>query len=88
MTARQCPDMPCDVVLETEEWHAIYIVSQRAKPPEEPPPLDIMVRMLAGFGGFLNRKHDGHPGNKSVWIGLQRTRDFVLALAAQRDIDP
>jgi hypothetical protein len=88
MTARQCPDMPCDVVLETEEWHAIYIVSQRSKPPEEPPPLDTMVRMLAEFGGFLNRKHDGHPGNKSVWIGLQRTRDFVLALAAQRDADP
>ena len=88
MTARRCPDMPCDVILETEEWQAIYIVSQRQKPPEEPPPLDTMVRMLAGFGGFLNRKHDGHPGNKSVWIGLQRVRDFVLAIDAQRAADP
>jgi len=82
MSARRCPDLPCDVVFETEEWHAIYIVSQRAPPPDEPPPLDTIVRMLAGFGGFLNRKHDGPPGNKSIWIGLQRTRDFVLALAA------
>jgi hypothetical protein len=87
MTGRRCPDMPCDVILETDEWRAIYIVSERAKPPKEPPPLDTIVRMLAGFGGFLNRKHDGHPGNKSVWIGLQRTRDFVLALAAQREAD-
>ena len=88
MTGRRCPDMPCDVVFETEEWHAVYIVSERRPPPEEPPPLDTMVRMLAGFGGFLNRKHDGHPGNKSVWIGLQRTRDFVLALAAHKAADP
>lgn len=82
MTARHCPELPCDVVFETEEWHAIYIVSQRTPPPDRPPPLDTIVRMLAGFGGFLNRKHDGPPGNKSIWIGLQRTRDFVLALAA------
>ena len=82
MTARHCPDLPCDVLFETEEWRAIYIVSQRAPPPDQPPPLDTIVRMLAGFGGFLNRKHDGPRGNKSIWIGLQRTRDFVLALAA------
>mgnify|MGYP006430419741 CR=1 FL=1 len=82
MTARDCPELPCDVVFETEEWRAIYIVSQRAPPPDRPPPLDTIVRMLAGFGGFLNRTHDGPPGNKSIWIGLQRTRDFVLALAA------
>jgi len=84
MTGRRCPEMPCDVILETDEWRAIYIVSERAKPPQEPPPLDTIVRMLAGFGGFLNRKHDGHPGNKSVWIGLQRTRDFVLGIAAYK----
>jgi len=23
-----------------------------------------MVRLIAGFGGFLGRKHDGHPGLK------------------------
>ncbi len=88
MTGRRCPDLPCDVILETEEWHAIYMVSERAQPPDEPPPLDTIVRMLAGFGGFLNRKHDGHPGNKTVWIGLQRTRDFVLALAAYKAAGP
>jgi len=88
MTGRTCPDLPCDVVLETEEWHAIYMVSERAPPPPEPPPLDTLVRMLAGFGGFLNRKHDGPPGNKCVWIGLQRTRDFVLALRAYQAAGP
>jgi len=28
-----------------------------------------MVRMIAGLGGFLNRKSDGFPGPKTLWIG-------------------
>jgi hypothetical protein len=43
-----------------------------------------MVRMVAGFGGFLNRKGDGFPGPQTIWIRLQRGRDFVLAIEATR----
>jgi hypothetical protein len=31
----------------------------------------------------LARKGDGPPGPKAIWIGLQRVRDFVLALEAR-----
>jgi hypothetical protein len=82
--ARDCPDMSCDVVFETAEWQAVYLVSERKAPPKTPPSLDRMVRMVAGFGGFLNRKGDGFPGPQTLWIGLQRAADFVLALDAQR----
>lgn len=82
---RACPELPCDRVFETEEWQAIYIVAQRRRPPPTPPALNDIVRMIAGFGGFLGRKQDGEPGPKVMWIGLQRTRDFVLALAAGRN---
>jgi len=64
----------------------VYLVTQRKPPPSEPPSLDTMVRMVAGLGGFLNRKNDGFPGSKTLWIGLQRVPDFVLALKAQRSI--
>jgi hypothetical protein len=67
-----------------EEWRAVYLVTQRQAPPDEPPSLDTMVRMVATFGGFLNRKSDGFPGPKTLWIGLQRIPDFVVALEAQR----
>jgi hypothetical protein len=83
MLGRECPDMPCDAVFADEEWRAVYIVVKREPPPDTPPPLNTIVRMVASFGGFLNRKHDGFPGAKSLWIGLQRTRDFVLAMEAQ-----
>ena len=81
---RDCPEMPCDAVFAEEEWRAVYLVTQRQPPPEQPPTLDTMVRMLATLGGFLNRKGDGFPGPKAIWIGLQRAADFVLALQAQR----
>ena len=42
--------------------------------------------MIARLGGFLARKGDGDPGPKALWIGLQRTRDFVLALNAREAV--
>ena len=36
----------------------MYLVTERKPPPDEPPSLDAMVRMVAGLGGFLNRKRD------------------------------
>jgi len=86
MLGRECPEMPCDTVFADEEWKAAYLVTQRKPPPEQPPSLDTMVRMVASLGGFLNRKSDGFPGPKTLWIGLQRIPDFVLALDAQRSI--
>jgi hypothetical protein len=86
MLGRECPEMPCDTVFADEEWQAVYLVTQRKPPPEKPPSLDTMVRMVASLGGFLNRKCDGFPGPKTLWIGLQRVPDFVLALDAQRSI--
>ena len=86
MLGRECPEMPCDTVFADEEWKAAYLVTQRKPPPAQPPSLDTMVRMVASLGGFLNRKSDGFPGPKTLWIGLQRIPDFVLALDAQRGI--
>ena len=86
MLGRDCPEMPCDAVFADEEWKAVYLVTQHKAPPDEPPSLDTMVRMIASLGGFLNRKNDGFPGPKTLWIGLQRAADFVLALEAQRGV--
>jgi hypothetical protein len=57
-------------VFSDEAWQALYLVTQRQPPPDEPPSLDTMVRMVATLGGFLNRKHDAFPGPQTLWIGL------------------
>lgn len=84
MMGRECPELPCDVVFETSEWQAVHLVATKTRPPANPPTLNSIVRMIASFGGFLGRKHDGEPGPQSIWIGLQRTRDFVLTLEASK----
>ena len=70
--------------MEAHHDHLGPAIVQREPPPQHPPSLDHMVRMVAGLGGFLNRKNDGFPGVQTLWIGLQRAADFVLALDAQR----
>lgn len=70
-----------------EEWRAVCLVTQRKPPPKQPPSLDTVVRMMASLGGFLNRIHDGFPGPKTLWVGLQRVPDFALPLDAQRSVE-
>jgi len=79
---RECPDLPCEVVFDPEECQAAWIVAYRRPPPDTPPNLSDMVRLIAGFGGFLGRKHDGHPGPKAIWEGMQKVRAFAMALEA------
>ncbi len=87
MIGRDCPELPCDLILDDEEWKAVYIVAKQEQPPPTPPTINEMIRMIAGFGGFLNRKGDGMPGPQTIWIGLQRSKDFVLAINSQRKAD-
>lgn len=86
MLGRKCPNLSCDAIFDTDEWQAVYIVTKRAHPPQQPPRLDDMVKMIASYGGYLNRKGDGEPGPKTLWIGLQRVRDFVLGVNAQKEL--
>jgi len=79
MMGRKCPDMPCDAVLSVEEWKAVYTVVTKQSPPRTPPSLGEMVEMIAKLGGYLGRRHDGPPGPKTMWIGVQRMRDFAGA---------
>jgi hypothetical protein len=87
MLGRACPDMDCEAVFAREEWQAAYLVARRCPPPATPPRLGEMVVLVATLGGYLNRKHDGPPGPKTVWVGLQRLREFVIALQAREDLE-
>jgi len=84
MLGRSCPDMACDAVFDTEEWQAAYAIKHKQRPPDEPPDLNTMICIVASFGGFLGRKSDGFPGPQSIWIGLQRVRDFAEGIAFQK----
>jgi hypothetical protein len=62
--------------LSPEEWQAAGILSMKC-PPKQAPTLNTVIRLMAGLGGFLGRKGDGKPGMKTLWLGLERVRDFA-----------
>jgi hypothetical protein len=79
---RHCPDISCECVFSKEEWQTTYVVVHRKKPPEIPPPLNEMTRMVASLGGYLNRKSDPEPGVKTMWIGLRNMQEHLKAREA------
>lgn len=87
MLGRNCPDMDCSAVFETNEWHSVYAIVTKKTPPKIPPKLNEMILMIAKLGGFLGRKSDGYPGPSVMWIGMQRMKDFTLAWETFRSMD-
>jgi hypothetical protein len=83
---RECPGLPCDVVFDTEEWQAAWIVSKRQQPPKTPPILAEMVLIVAGFGGFLARKSDGFPGPKAIWEGIEKVRHYAVGIEVSKAV--
>ena len=77
MLGRECPELPCEAVFTKEEWQACYAIHR--KTPMTIPTLKEMVSLVGQLGGYLARKGDGPPGPQTIWIGLQRLRDFALA---------
>jgi hypothetical protein len=88
---RECPELPCEAVFAPEEWQAVYQSSTGRPAPTSPrqmPSLGEVLIMVAKLGGYLNRKGDGPPGPQTVWIGLQRTRDFAIAWTIFQQMPP
>ncbi len=76
--ARENPELPCDTILETHEWQSLYCHFHGFPlPPSEPPSIKQAVIWIAQLGGFLARRHDGFPGVKTLWRGLQRLHDIA-----------
>jgi cytochrome c oxidase subunit IV len=87
MQSREVTNMPCDILLELEEWQALYCYIHNTKtPPTQPPTLEAATRMIARLGGFLGRKGDGHPGATTIWRGLQRLQDIAAAWSLGRQL--
>ena len=77
---RSLPELPADLLFETEEWQAAYILNKKPV-PKKTPDLNSVVRLIAQLGGFLGRKGDGEPGAKTLWLGLRDIAVFVQVCA-------
>jgi Transposase Tn5 dimerisation domain/Transposase DNA-binding len=82
---RTCPELDAQLLFEPDEWRAAFILNRKT-PPDTPPHLNEVVRLVAMLGGFLARKGDGEPGVKTIWQGLQRVMDFATGLRFAREL--
>lgn len=81
---REVPHASGELAITQTEWKTLWLKKHRekikaglmkAEPPEEIPDLCTITRWIAGFGGFLNRKGDGHPGILTLARGWVRIMD-------------
>ncbi len=79
------PEWSADLFFSETEWVGAYVLNKK-KPPKQVPALREVVRLMAQLGGFLARRGDGEPGVKSLWLGIQRLRDFVFGVEHRREI--
>jgi Transposase DNA-binding/Transposase Tn5 dimerisation domain len=77
---RSSPEMDCEAIFEPAEWKSVWAVTRGESPPETPPALGTMIRLVAQLGGYVNRPgRKDPPGPQTVWLGLQRARDLAWA---------
>lgn len=85
--SRTLPKAACSVLLEPDEWQALYCVIHKvAVAPTKPPSLYQAVHWIAQLGGFLGRKHDGPPGATVLWKGFQRLADMTYMYQVMRPL--
>ena len=89
MLARAVPEMPCNILLEIEEWQALYCAIHHCPtPPEAPPSLDQAVRWIAQLGGFVGRRRRDQPGAETLWRGFQHLTDLTKMYHIMRPAPP
>jgi len=89
MLARTVPDAPCSVLLEPDEWQALYCAIHRVPtPPAEPPTLGQAVTWIAQLGGFVGRRRSDRPGPEVMWRGFQHLGDLTTMYCIMRRDSP
>jgi hypothetical protein len=89
MLARAIPEAPCSVLLEPDEWQALYCAIHRVPtPPVEPPTLGQAVTWIAQLGGFVGRRRSDCPGPEVIWRGFQHLGDLTTMYCIMRRDSP
>jgi hypothetical protein len=87
LLARAAPDLPCTILLDPDEWQALFCIIHRTPtPPATPPTLRQAVRWIAQLGGFLARTSDGEPGPITLWRGFQHLADHTTMYRLMRPL--
>lgn len=69
---------------ESDEWHILWLSTEKTAPPKEPPSARWTYHALAKLGGFTDTKRTGRPGWATLWSGWfylqQRLEGYRLSM--------
>jgi len=89
MLARAVPDVPWSILLEPDEWQALYCAVHRVPiPPAEAPTLGQAITWIAQLGGFVGRRRSDRPGPEVLWRGFQHLGDLTTMYCIMRRDSP
>jgi len=71
---RQMPELPSDEVFGEIELKCLFAEEKKR---QGIPNLADAIKQIAKLGGYMNRKNDGPPGPKPMWIGMHRLHYMV-----------
>lgn len=74
---RENPNLSGELIFSELEWRCLYTALGK-NIPEQVPKLGELIRLLGQLGGYMNRKNDGPPGPKVIWLGTQRLSYIVM----------
>jgi hypothetical protein len=87
---RTCPELNAQLMFEPDEWKAAFILKQRS-PPDTPPTLSEVVRLVARLGGFLahgrwRAGRENHLAGHAAHSGLRRWRQVLTRASGGREL--
>ena len=72
---RIIPDLPCDLILNEDEWKILYCLANKTKTiPKKPYTTKEALKYIGILAGFKGAPSDDPPGVKLIWIGLEKLR--------------
>ena len=69
---RELPDIEGSRIFSEIELKCLYAKVDKKNQRKKNPSLEEVIKLIAKLGGYMNRKNDGPPGPKTMWIGMQR----------------
>jgi hypothetical protein len=81
---RILPDIPCDILLDKDEWQILYRIIHKTKvAPLKPYTMADAIKYLGELGSYKRAPSDGPPGLKAIWNGLFKLFEFMELFVGQ-----
>ena len=78
--------VPCDQVLDPDEWKLLWVSVEKSRPPTRCPSGDWAFHALARLAGWTDTKRTGQVGWDTLWRGWATLQERLAGFLAARQL--